>query len=145
MECDKCRLCEEHRETVHYRLFGCKKLAGAEYVKRHNSTLKVLAVKWAVENGLLPEDTKWYTMKWERGKVIEKEGKKFYWYWEHPVRTECIVRRPDFTLEDTSNKTILLNDMACPNEHNKKAKRTKRLRSTIDYALKYKSDKEVTR
>ena len=145
MECDKCRLCEEHRETVHYRLFGCKKLAGAEYVKRHNSTFKVLVVKWAVENGLLPEDTKWYTTKWERGKVIEKDGKKFYWDWEHPMIRDCITRRPDFTLEDTSKKTILLNYMACPNEHNKIAKRTKRLRSTVDYALNYENDEEVTR
>ena len=41
-------------------LAGCKKVAGTEYAKGHNITLKVLAVKWAVENGLLPEDTKWY-------------------------------------------------------------------------------------
>ena len=58
VEYEKCWLCGEHRETVHHHLFGCKKLAGAEYVKQHNSTLKVLAVKWAVGNGLLPEDTK---------------------------------------------------------------------------------------
>ena len=107
MECDKRKLCGEHRETVHYLLFGCKKLPGAEYVKRHNSTLKELAVKWVGENGLLG--------KVECGKVIEKDRKKFYWYCEHPMRTECIARRHDFTLEDTSKKTMLLNDMACPN------------------------------
>ena len=127
VECDKCRLCEEHRETVHHLLSGCKKLAGTEYVKRHNNTLKVLAVKWAVENGLLPEDTKWYTTKWERGQVIEKDGKKLFWDWEHPMRTDCIARRPDLTLEDTSKKTILLIDMACPNEYNKIAKRDEKI------------------
>ena len=122
VECDKCRLCGEHRETVHHLLSGCKKLAGTEYVKRHNNTLKVLAVKWATENGLLPKDTKWYTMKWERGKVIEKDGKKLFWDWEHPMRTDCIACRPELTLEDTSKKTILLIDMACSNENNKIAK-----------------------
>ena len=50
-----------------------------EYVKRRNNTLKLLAVKWAVENGRLPEDTTWYTTKWERGKVIEKDEKKLLW------------------------------------------------------------------
>ena len=55
---DKCRLCGEYRETVQHLLSGCKKLAGSEYVKRHDNTLKVLAVKWAIENGLLPEDAK---------------------------------------------------------------------------------------
>ena len=101
VECDKCRLCGEHRETVHHVLSGCKKLAGTEYVKRHNNTLKLLAVKWATENGLLPKDTKWYTTNWECGKLIEKGGKKLFWDWEHPMRTDGIARRPDLTLEDT--------------------------------------------
>ena len=127
VECDKCRLCGEHRETVHHLLSGCKKLAGTEYVKRHNNTLKVLAVKWAVENGLLPEDTKWYTAKWESERVIVKDGKKLFWDWEHPVRTHCIARRLDLILEDASKKTILLIDMVCPNKYNKIAKRDEKI------------------
>ena len=127
IECDKCRLCGEHQETVHHLLSGCKKLAGTEYVKRHNNTLKVLAVKWATENGLLPKDTKWYTTKWELGKVTEKDGKKLFWDWKHPMRTDGIARRPDLTLEDTSKKTILLIDMACPDEKNKIAKRDEKI------------------
>lgn len=77
---DKCLLCGELRETVQHLLFGCKKLARSEYVKRQDNTLKVLAVKW---DGLLPEQTKWYAVNWERGKVIENDGKKLYWDWEH--------------------------------------------------------------
>ena len=71
VECDKCRLCGEHRETVHHLLSEWKKLVGTEYAKRHNNTLKVLAVKWAVENGLFSKDKKLYTTNWELGKVIE--------------------------------------------------------------------------
>ena len=56
-ECGKYRLCEDNRETVHHLLPGCKKLVGTEYVKRHNNTLKVLPVKWAVENALLLKDS----------------------------------------------------------------------------------------
>ena len=58
MDDDKSRLCGEQRETVQHLLSGYKKLAGSEYVKRHDNTLKVLAVKWAIENGLHPEETK---------------------------------------------------------------------------------------
>ena len=79
----------------------------------------MLAVKWAVENGLLPENTKLYTTNRECGKMIEKYGKKLFWFWEHPMRTVCIARRPDLTLEDTSKITMLLIDMACPNEYKK--------------------------
>ena len=112
----------EHRETVYHLILGCKKLVGTEYVQRHNNTLKVLAVKWAVEIGLLPENTKWCTTNWERRKVIEKDGKNFFWAWEYPMRTDCIARRPELTLEDTSKKTMLLTDMARSNEYNKIAK-----------------------
>ena len=112
---------------MHPLLSGCKKLAGKEYVKRHNNTLNVLAVKWATENGLLPKDTNWYITKWERGKVIEKDGKKLFWDWDYPMRTDGIARRQDLTLEDTSKKTILLIDMACPNENNKIAKRDEKI------------------
>ena len=59
--------------------------------------------------------------------MIEKDGKKLFWDWEHPMRTDCIARRPDLTLEDKSKKTILLIDMACPNENNKIAKRDEKI------------------
>ena len=58
-------------------------------------------------NGLLPEDTMWYTTNWERGKVIEIDEKKL--------------------LEDTSKRKILFIDMVCPNEYNKKDKRGKKI------------------
>ena len=76
VELEKCRLCGEHRETLQHLLSSFEKIVGAEYVKRHNNTLKVFPVKWAVENGQLPEVTRWYTTNWERGKVIEENGKK---------------------------------------------------------------------
>ena len=60
-------------------------------------------------------------------KVIEKDGKTLSWDWEHPMRMDCIARRPDLTLEDTSKKTVLLIDMACPNEYNKIAKRDEKI------------------
>ena len=90
----------------------------------------MLAEKWAVENGLLPD-----TAKWVRRKMIEKDGKKLFWDWEHPMRMDCIVRRPDLTLEETSKKTIPLIDMAYPNGYNKMTKQDEKIGSTIDYAL----------
>ena len=100
---------------MHLLLSGCKTLVGTQHVKRHNNNVKVLAVKWAVENGLLPEDTKWHTTNWERGKVVKKDGKKLFCDGEHSMRTDCIARRPDLILEYTSKNTILLIDMVCPN------------------------------
>ena len=67
------------KETVQHLLAGCKKLAGTKYVRRHDKSLKVLAVWWAVEEGLLPEGTKWYGVRWEKGKVIERDVKELFW------------------------------------------------------------------
>ena len=122
IEDDKCRLCGEYRETIQHLLSGCKKLAGSEYVKRHNNTLKDLVVTWAVEMGIMPEGTKWYAAKWEKGKVLENEGKRLYWDWKHKMRTNCTTRRPGLTLEDEEKKTMLLVDMACSNEVNRQVK-----------------------
>ena len=63
-----------------------------------------------------------------RGKVIEIDGKKLYWDWEHRMRTNCIVRRPDLILEDKVKKMILLIDMAYPNEPNKEAQRKEKIK-----------------
>ena len=79
LECDILNLCEGHRETVHHLLCGCKKLVGKDYVKRHNNTLKKLPITWPVENRLLSEDTKCHATNWERGNVIEKDGKMLLW------------------------------------------------------------------
>ena len=68
-----------------------------------------------------------YKTKWERRKVIKKDGRNLFRDWEHPVRTDCIARRPDLTLEDTSKKTVLLINMAYPNEYNEIAKRDKKI------------------
>ena len=60
--------------------------------------------------------------------MLENGGKKLYWDWEHRMRTTCTARRPDLTLEDDETKTILLVDMACPNEANKNAKREEKIK-----------------
>ena len=60
---------------------------------------------------------------WECGKVSEKDAIKLFWDWVYPVRRNGIAGGPDLTLEETSNKLILLVDMACPNVNNKIAKR----------------------
>ena len=44
------------------------------------------------------------------------------------MRTNCTARRPDLTLEDEEKKTILLVDMACPNEANRQVKREEKIK-----------------
>ena len=45
----------------------------------------------------------------------------------HSMRTNCTARRPDLALEDEEKKTILLVDMACPNEANRQVKQEEKI------------------
>ena len=82
--------------------------------------MKVLAVWWAVKKG-----TKWYGMRWEKGTVIERDGKKLLWDWEHRMRTHCTARRPDHTLKEAENKVVIVIDKECSNEMNKEGNNKK--------------------
>ena len=66
-------------------------------------------------------------MNWEREKVIEKNGKKLFWEWEHPTRTDYIADRPDLTLEDATKKTRLLINIVCPNDYSRVTKRVEKI------------------
>ena len=108
---DMCRLCGKYKESVDHLLAGCEKLAGSAYLKRHNNALMVLAVEWAKKNGLLDRDVKWYELSWQKGTVLEKDGKKLIWDFEFKMRKKTSARRPDLVLEDSNKKMIYILDV----------------------------------
>ena len=73
-----------------------------------------MEVEWGKKEGLLPEKTRWYNERQEKGHVIEKDGKKILWDWEHKMKTHCKARRLDLTLEVERKKEMNIVEMACP-------------------------------
>ena len=61
------------------------------------------------------------------------------------MRTNCTARRPDLTLEDEEKKTILLEDMACPNEANRQVKREAKIKKYEQLCFELRERREVTR
>ena len=59
------------------------------------------------------------------------------------MRTEHTHRRPDLTLEDTTNKMILLIDMACPVESNKDTKRINKITRYRQLCFELREQREV--
>ena len=51
------RLCSKYKETDQHLLAGCQKFADIGNVKRHDKSLKLIAVQWAGKKGILPEET----------------------------------------------------------------------------------------
>ena len=132
---DQYRLCRKQKKTKQPLLVGCEKLASTEYVPRQKNALKVLAVGWTINNGMLPPGTKWWNENWTRGTVIQRNGYKLLWDWEHRMKTTNTVRRPDLTLDDKSRKMICIVDMACPYKSNTHKKRIEKLQKYQQLAL----------
>ena len=68
IEDDNCRLCGEHRKK--FSTF-CQDVKYCQDQNMSNATTihsKFLAVKWAMEMGIMPDGTKWYSEKWEKEK-----------------------------------------------------------------------------
>ena len=87
-----CRLCGEQKETLQHLLSGSKKLVATEYVRRHNNALKIMAAEREKKEGFLPQKTRWYNEKWEKGQIMEKDGNQIFCNWEHKMRTHCKAR-----------------------------------------------------
>ena len=127
IEDDKCRVCGKHVENVQHIIAGCEKLAGVEYIKRHNKALSMLAFEIAKLHKLINDKRKWYEIKWEENKILENQEIKMMWDFQYHGRKENVNRRPDLTVELKRRKTILLYNMACPMEMNIQKKRNKKL------------------
>ena len=124
---DKCRLCGTYSESLDHLLSGCEKLAGSDYLKRHNNALLVMVSEWGKDYGLIEKDTKWWELSWEKGKVLENDRAKIVWDFEFKTRKKTRARRPDVILEDKEVKNIFIVDMLCPMECNIEEKRTEKL------------------
>ena len=127
VENDRCRVCGKFVENVQHILAGCEKLAGVEYLKRHNKALSLFAFEVGRLNKVIDEGKKWYDIKWEDNKILENQEIKLMWDFQYHGRKENVNRRPDLTVELKRRKTILLYDMACPMEINIEKKRNEKL------------------
>ena len=52
----RCRICNQHVETVEHLVAGCTKLANSEYLTRHNRALMILSVAWGKQQELMDQE-----------------------------------------------------------------------------------------
>ena len=99
-------------------MLTCLYLAGSEYLKRHNQTLKVFYVTLAKKIGLIDPKIAWFNT--HRAPVIENdEGNKASINWNIKMATHThthIVehRLPDLRVEWKKKQVIEVFDVACP-------------------------------
>ena len=123
---DRCRICNQHSETVEHLVAGCAKLANSEYLARHNRAMMIRALAWAKQEGLMDQEATSYQQKWDRGKVLESNKAKLVWGFEFHLRKTTTARRPYLILELKIDKKISICSMAWTQQTNIGAKRAEK-------------------
>jgi hypothetical protein len=126
----KCRLCNKEEEGVKHWLNSCEYLAGREYIKRHDQSLRVFYAEVLKQYGLEDKETSWFNINVET--VKENEKCLIVWNKKIPTHTKVAHSWPDIRIEDKEKKTIWLIDMACPSDGSVKRKEEEKRRNYVD-------------
>lgn len=127
---DKCRICQEHVETIDHIVSACPILAKTEYLKRHDRVCSYL--HWQICTALEVPNTcpKWYE---HSPKPVTSVGLCTILY-DQQIQTDRTIaaNKPDIVIRDLAKKSCLLIDVAVPCDQNVVTKEAEK-------RLKYKS------
>jgi len=127
---EKCRLCMKEKEGVKHWLCGCEYLAGREYLKRHDQTLRVLYAEILKMYGLEDRRKAWFNTRIET--VRENERVVIVWNKRMETHTKVSHRWPDLRVEDKKEKVMWIMDMSCPGDSNVKEKEIEKRNNYLD-------------
>ena len=114
----RCRLCNEHDETVQHITSGCKQLAGTAYTERHNQVAGIVYRNICKVYDLdTPKD--WWEIP---EKVVENERAKILWDFYIQTDKHVMANQPDIVIVDKVKKQATIVDIAVPNDVNIKSK-----------------------
>lgn len=133
IETDKCRKCHQVSETIQHITSGCSLLANTDYLHRHNQVCNIIHQKLANKLGLINTYTPYY--KYQPQKVLENDH--FRLYYDRPIITDRQVtnNRPDIVVVDKGINSVLLVDIAIPNNNNILSKYQEKVSKYSDLAF----------
>ncbi len=114
----KCRMCNEHDETVQHITSGCKQLAGTAYMEWHNQVAGIIHRNICKEYNLETPENWWDTPD----KVTENEKAKILWDFHIQTDKQVMANQPDIVIIDKHKKEATIIDVAIPNDSNIKKK-----------------------
>jgi hypothetical protein len=113
---DKCRKCGVTNETIQHVVSGCQTLAPTEYKRRHDLVANIVHQEIALKTSLLSSRTPYY--KYSPTSVLENREYKIYWDRSILSDRTVVHNRPDITMVDKVNKSVILIDIAVPESRN---------------------------
>ncbi|TWW53461.1 uncharacterized protein LOC130519722 [Takifugu flavidus] len=115
--------CGDAPETVQHITAGCKMLAGKAYMERHNQVAGIVYRNICTEYGLEVPGTRWETPP----KVVENEQAKILWDFQIQTDKMVVANQPDIVVVDKHQKTVVVIDVAIPNDGNIRKKEHEKL------------------
>ena len=111
----KCRLCNQHNESIDHIVSSCPALAKQEYLERHNKLASY--IHWTIcKKNNFEVATNWYDHTPQR--VMDSSSTTILWDMSIHTDREIAANRPDIIIKDKVEKTCYLIDIAIPNDNN---------------------------
>lgn len=133
---DMCRLCHNEIENIQHITSGCMKMAGQEYLERHNQIAKIIHQRLAKKFNFIQETVPYYNYNPQT--VLRND--ELTMYWDRTLRTDKSVNhnRPDITIINKRDKFAYLIDVAVPNSKNlmKKVEEKKKHYAKLAFEIK---------
>lgn len=111
----KCRMCKAAEETVTHLLTACEKLAGSQYLNRHNEVAKIIHRNICREYGIPTPERVWHHNPLS---VTDTERVKLLWDFEIRTDHRIQARRPDIVIIDKNKRKATIIDIAVPDDRN---------------------------
>ena len=94
----KCRLCQQHDETIDHIISACPILAKEEYVKRHDKVSAQIHFNICKEIGVQLDKKHWY--EHVPNSVVTNQGGKVTILWNQQVQTDRTIpsNKPDIII-----------------------------------------------
>ena len=117
---NKCRLCQQHDETIDHIISACPILAKEEYVKWHDKVSAQILVHFNIckEIGVKLDKKHWY--EHVPNSVVTDQGCKVAILWNQQEQTDRTIpnNKPDIIIRENEKRTCMLIDVAIPGDRN---------------------------
>ena len=104
----KCRLCQQHDETIDHIISTCRILAKEQYVKRHDKVSAQIHFNICKEIWVQLDKKHWY--EHVPKSVVTNQGGKVTILWNQQVQTDRTIpnNKPDIIIRDNEKRTCIL-------------------------------------
>jgi len=134
----KCRLCQQHNETIDHIILACPILAKEQYVTRHDKVSAQIRFNIRKETGMQLDKKHWY--EHVPNSVVTNQGGKVTILGNQHVQSDRTIpiNKPDIIIRDNEKRTCMLIDVAIPGDRNVIKREAEKILKYKDFTIEIK-------